>query len=40
MSLLINKKIVSRKLQIEVTNSGIIIQITSNCYDIMPMSKY
>jgi len=35
MSLIFNKKIVSRKLQIEVNNSGIITQITSNCYNIL-----
>ena len=34
MSLMVNN-IVSRELQIEVNNSGIITQTTSNCYDIL-----
>ncbi|MGV8981787.1 sensor domain-containing diguanylate cyclase [Clostridium sp.] len=35
MSLLVNKRIVSRELQVEVNNSGTITQVTSNCYDIL-----
>jgi len=35
MSVIANNKIVSRELQIELNNSGIITQITSNCYDIL-----
>ncbi|MBU3142712.1 PAS domain-containing protein [Clostridium sp. CF012] len=35
MSLLGNTRIVSRELQVEVNTSGIITQITSNCYDIL-----
>lgn len=35
MSILVNKRIVSRELQVEVNNSGIITKITSNCYDIL-----
>lgn len=31
----VNKKFVSRELQIEINNFGIITQITSNCYDIL-----
>lgn len=35
VSLLANKMVASRELQIEVDNSGLITQITSNCYDIL-----
>ncbi len=35
MSLIPNRTIVSRELQIEINNSGIITQITSNCYYIL-----
>ena len=35
MNLIAKRKIVSRELQLEINNSGIITQITSNCYDIL-----
>lgn len=35
MSLLVNNEIVSRELQIEINNFGIITKITSNCYEIL-----
>lgn len=35
MSLLGNNRMVSRELQVEISNSGIITQITSNCYHIL-----
>lgn len=35
MNLLVNNVIVSMELQIEVNNSGIITQISSNCYEIL-----
>ena len=31
----VNKKFISRELQIEINNFEIITQITSNCYDIL-----